>query len=141
MDLFILPMQGDDMVLGIQWLELLCPLVTNYKLMAMDFQWYGKEVHLTGEPQISEEFLLDKQLIKITKSQSIISLYHRKAILPENTKQMIYQLVSNLRCRNMLTFLKHLPLYLHLKILTIKFTLKQMLHLMSDHIDAPIFKN
>ena len=80
MDLFILPIQGADVVLGIQYLELLGPVVTNYKLMTMNFQWYRKEVHLTREPQISDEFLLGKQLMKLTKSQSIVSLYHLKTI-------------------------------------------------------------
>ena len=36
-DLFILPIQGADVVLGIQWLELLGPMVTDYKLLTMDF--------------------------------------------------------------------------------------------------------
>ena len=34
---FILPIQGADVVLGIQWLELLGSVVTDYKLLTMDF--------------------------------------------------------------------------------------------------------
>ena len=47
-DLFILPIQGADIVLVIQWIELWGPMVTNYKFLTMDFQWNGKAVHLTG---------------------------------------------------------------------------------------------
>ena len=54
MDLFILPVQGADVVLEIQWLELLGPVVTDYKLLTMTFQWRGKEVQLIDESQISE---------------------------------------------------------------------------------------
>ena len=58
MDLFILPIQGVDVVLGIQWLELLGHVVIDYKLLTMDFQWKGKTVHLIGETQIDDDFLL-----------------------------------------------------------------------------------
>ena len=47
-NLFILPIQGAELVLGIQWLELLGPVITDYKLLTMDFQWKGKAVHLIG---------------------------------------------------------------------------------------------
>ena len=57
MDLFILPIQRANVVLGIQWLELLGPVVTDYKLLTMNFHWKGEAVHLTGEPQINDEFL------------------------------------------------------------------------------------
>ena len=61
----------------------------------MDFQWKGKAVHLTREPQINDEFLQGKQLMKLTKSQNVVSLYHVKAIVPE-ILVLIYQIVSSL---------------------------------------------
>ena len=63
MDLFILPIQGADVVLGIQWLKLLGSVITNYKLLTMNCQWNGKEVHF-----------------KLTKSQNIASLFQLKAL-------------------------------------------------------------
>ena len=68
MDLLIFPILGADVVLGIQWLELLGPVVINYKLLTVDFQWKGKAVHSTRESQVNNEFLLGKQLLKLSKS-------------------------------------------------------------------------
>ena len=96
MDLFILPIQGTDVVLGIQWFELLGPMITNYKLLRMDFQWKGKAVHLIGEAQINDEFLQGKQFMKLTKSQSVVSLYHLKAVSPKSTTQVIPDCVQSL---------------------------------------------
>ena len=67
-DLFIIPIQGVDVVLGVQWLELLGHVVTDIKLLTMNFQGKGKAVHLTGEQQINDELLQGKQLMKLTKS-------------------------------------------------------------------------
>ena len=63
MDLFILPIQSADVVLDIQWLELLGLVITNYKLLTIKFQWKGTLVQLVGESQINDDFLLRKQLI------------------------------------------------------------------------------
>ena len=84
-DLFILPIQGADVVLGIQWLELLGSVITNYKMLTMDFQWNGKEVHLMGEPQVSDELLMGKQLMKLSKAQNIASLFHLKSVENEDS--------------------------------------------------------
>lgn len=45
MDLFILPIQGVDVVLGIQWLEMLGPVLTDYKQLTMDFTWQHQHLH------------------------------------------------------------------------------------------------
>ena len=49
----------------------------------MDFQWNGRTVHLIGESQVSDEMLPGKQLMNLSKSKSIASLFHLKAILHE----------------------------------------------------------
>ena len=84
------------MVLVIQWLELLGPVITNYKLLTMDFQWNGKTVHLTGESQVSDELLPRKQLMKLSKSKNIVSLFHLKAMLPKNVNSEIPDCVKPL---------------------------------------------
>ena len=89
MDLLILPIQGADVVLGIHWLELLGPIITNYKLLTMDFQWNGKIVYLIGEPKVNDGFLAGKQFLKLSKSWSIVSLYHLKAILLDSPNKTI----------------------------------------------------
>lgn len=37
--LYSLPLTGLDIVLGVQWLELLGSVVCNWKQMTMEFQW------------------------------------------------------------------------------------------------------
>ena len=38
-----------------------------------------------GEPQVSDEFLLGKQLMKLTKTQNITSLFHLKTVEYEDS--------------------------------------------------------
>ncbi|GAV74635.1 RVP_2 domain-containing protein [Cephalotus follicularis] len=48
-DLYVIHLQGADLVLGVQWLELLGPVTTDYKALTMDFTWRGFSVHLQGD--------------------------------------------------------------------------------------------
>ena len=41
-------------------------------------------VQLIGESQVSDEMLPRKQHMKLSKSKNIVSLFHLKAMLPEN---------------------------------------------------------
>lgn len=51
--LYALPLAGLDMVLGIQWLELLGTVVCNWRLLTMEFDWQNKKRQLQGiRPQI-----------------------------------------------------------------------------------------
>lgn len=38
-DLFVLPLSGLDVVLGVQWLSELGRVMSDYKKMTMEFQW------------------------------------------------------------------------------------------------------
>ena len=62
----------------------------------MDFQWNGKAIHLTGEPQVNDEFLSGKQLLKLSKNQGITFMYHLKAILFDNPNEPILVYVQTL---------------------------------------------
>ncbi|KAH9681933.1 hypothetical protein KPL71_027145 [Citrus sinensis] len=50
LDFFLLPIEGPDAVLGIQWLQSLGRISTDYSEMTMEFQWEGKSVILRGDP-------------------------------------------------------------------------------------------
>ena len=82
------------MELGIQWLELLGPVITNCKVLTMDFQWNDRTIHLIGESQVNDEMLHGKQLMKMSKSKSIVSLFHLKAMLPEDVTHEILDCVK-----------------------------------------------
>jgi len=48
-DLFVLPLSGADLVLGIQWLKSLGPVLTDYEFLTMKFMKDGKVVQLKGQ--------------------------------------------------------------------------------------------
>ena len=47
--LYSLPLRGLDMVLGIQWLEMLGSVVCNWKQMTMEFEWEEKSLSSSDE--------------------------------------------------------------------------------------------
>ncbi|VFQ74456.1 unnamed protein product [Cuscuta campestris] len=49
-DVNILPIHGPDMVIGVQWLQLLGRVTHDYANLVMDFTWHGKPVTLRGDP-------------------------------------------------------------------------------------------
>lgn len=49
-DLFVLQIQGTDVVLGVKWLEFLGPITNYYQRMYMEFTWADHLVCFQGEP-------------------------------------------------------------------------------------------
>ncbi|KAJ0087123.1 hypothetical protein Patl1_07475 [Pistacia atlantica] len=47
-DLFLLPIRGADLVLGMQWLAILGPILMDYKALTISFDWKGKSLSLQG---------------------------------------------------------------------------------------------
>jgi hypothetical protein len=50
-DLYVLPLAGCDVVLGIQWLRILGPILWNFDDLTMEFQWGTKRCRLKGLQQ------------------------------------------------------------------------------------------
>ncbi|VFR02789.1 unnamed protein product [Cuscuta campestris] len=48
-DVFVLPIHGPNMVLGVQWLRLLGKVTHDYDKLTMDFVWQGRPVALQGD--------------------------------------------------------------------------------------------
>ncbi|XP_061375386.1 uncharacterized protein LOC133317533 [Gastrolobium bilobum] len=48
-DFYVLPIQGADMVLGVQWLQMLGPVVLDYSKLTMEFAWAGNTIKLQGD--------------------------------------------------------------------------------------------
>ena len=64
-DLFILPIEGPDVVLGIQWLQQLGRVSHDYVVLTMDFCWHGNQIQLQGNilPNSKQITLLQFQVL------------------------------------------------------------------------------
>lgn len=74
-DLFILPIQGPDMVLGIPWLQELGHVIHDYKNMTMEFTWKTKKVKLKGDSELSGRKVTFNQLQGMVKREEVQEFY------------------------------------------------------------------
>ncbi|XP_077223768.1 uncharacterized protein LOC143857236 [Tasmannia lanceolata] len=63
-DLFVISLQGADVILGVQWLQTLGPVTTDYTSLAMNFMWQGKTIQLHGIQEHQSDFISPTQLHK-----------------------------------------------------------------------------
>ena len=70
----MLPIQGADVVFGVQWLQLLGPIVVDYQKLFMDFDWENEHIHLQGERQMSQKVSMN-QLCKLQHKGVISSMF------------------------------------------------------------------
>nr|GEW34557.1 hypothetical protein [Tanacetum cinerariifolium] len=76
-DLYVLPMKGPDLVLGIQWLQKLGKVTHNYSKHTMEFTWSDKGYLLRGEEALRMKH---------------ISLHHMRALLETDDVYGVYEL-------------------------------------------------
>ena len=72
-DFYILPIQGVEIVLGVQWLQLLGPIVLDYQKLTMEFSWQNEKIQLQGEQHGSQKISLN-QLMKLLKKGVLSSM-------------------------------------------------------------------
>ncbi|GAU36702.1 hypothetical protein TSUD_16140 [Trifolium subterraneum] len=84
-DLFILPLSGAELVLGVQWLKTLGPIVTDYEKLTMSFCSDGQQIHLTGVPKGNLEEANIHQLHRLLSTDAIDTFLHLHLISPEST--------------------------------------------------------
>ncbi|XP_077219595.1 uncharacterized protein LOC143853740 [Tasmannia lanceolata] len=84
-DLFVLPLMGADIVLGVQWLELLGPIIFDYKRLTMDFQWKNQAIHLQGENRIVEEPLQFHTFKRLALTSGVQMYFQLQLIELENS--------------------------------------------------------
>ncbi|GAV57662.1 RVP_2 domain-containing protein [Cephalotus follicularis] len=129
-DLFILPIQGADLVFGIQWLKILRPIVTDYHKLTMDFNWKNKPVHLVGEPQLNPQPIQAKQLKKLASFEGIAHLYHLVAVTTKPPENSLFSDITP-QVADLLTTFDSISQnqlnYLLKDLLIIKYTIFQML--------------
>lgn len=80
----VLPIQGADLVLGVQWLSTLGPIVADFSVPSMKFEYKGEPVHLIGEPVLTRA--TTNQIGRMMQTGAIMSLH---AVFPEPTHLQI----------------------------------------------------
>ncbi|XP_056686977.1 uncharacterized protein [Spinacia oleracea] len=68
-DFLPLELGNSDVILGIQWLEKLGPVVTNWKTQIMKYQIGGSTVTLVGDPSLSRSKISLKAMIKVLRKE------------------------------------------------------------------------
>ncbi|XP_061340529.1 uncharacterized protein LOC133287007 [Gastrolobium bilobum] len=79
-DLYVLPLQGAEVVLGVQWLSEWGDITINYRDLVMRFEREGQQVELQGAHNLTMEAIQLHQLRKLQSSNSVACLYQLHAI-------------------------------------------------------------
>jgi len=78
-DLFVLPLSGAEMVLGVQWLRTLGPTLTDYEHLTLAFCRDSKIIQLMGQPKpgLEESSLHQlKRLISTNATDTLLQLHY-----------------------------------------------------------------
>lgn len=82
----ILPLSGADVVLGIEWLSILGPIITDYTSFTMHFSHLGQPVSLHADVHTNTDPTSAHQLRRSIHTHSVSGLFHLSLIpvtLPE----------------------------------------------------------
>lgn len=74
MDMFMLPLSGAELVLGVQWLQTLGPILTDFTRLTMRFMKDDEVVQLTGVPRRSADEASLHQLRHLASTYAIDTL-------------------------------------------------------------------
>ncbi|RVW39894.1 Retrovirus-related Pol polyprotein from transposon 297 [Vitis vinifera] len=75
LDLFILPIEGPDVVLGIQWLQQLGCAAHDYAALSMEFCWEGRPIILHGDLHQSSSLITFNQFQALIHSSNVHSMF------------------------------------------------------------------
>lgn len=73
-DFYVLLIQGAEVVLGVQWLQLLGPILLDYQKLTKEFSWQKERIQLQGEQYGSQQVSLN-QLRKIQDKGVVSSMF------------------------------------------------------------------
>jgi predicted aspartyl protease len=79
--LYVLPIQGADIVLGVQWLQTLGPFVSDHTIPSIQFYYNGQLITLTGMVSPSLSLATFPQFNRMIHTNSIATL-HTITMLP-----------------------------------------------------------
>jgi hypothetical protein len=83
-DLFVLPLSGAELVLGVQWLKTLGPVLTDYDSLTMKFVKDGHIVQVQGQPAAPPQEATMQQLKRMMITDGIAELFHLQ-MLPSSS--------------------------------------------------------
>ncbi|KAH9679851.1 hypothetical protein KPL71_026303 [Citrus sinensis] len=86
LDFFVLPIEGPKVVLGIQWLQRLGRVSTDYSEMTMEFFWEGKQVLLRGDPIQLPNLISFNRFQALLHSEEVDTLFELHS-LSSNTSE------------------------------------------------------
>uniref|UniRef100_A0A803MT80 Integrase catalytic domain-containing protein n=1 Tax=Chenopodium quinoa TaxID=63459 RepID=A0A803MT80_CHEQI len=73
-DVFLLPLRGSDLVLGIQWFSQLDPVLWDFGKLTMEFKYGGKKVKLRGSSPKSWKIVQPHKLQKLLAQEGTLSM-------------------------------------------------------------------
>ncbi|KAH6770738.1 hypothetical protein C2S52_015541 [Perilla frutescens var. hirtella] len=74
-DLFVLPIQGPELVLGVPWLQSLGKITQDFSQMTMEFKWKGKKAIIQGIASLSPRKVTFNQLQAMAHKEDIHGIY------------------------------------------------------------------
>ncbi|XP_075515833.1 uncharacterized protein LOC142550640 [Primulina tabacum] len=88
-DLYVIQVQGAEIVLGVQWLQGLGKFAMDYSQLYMEFMYNGRLVQLRGQPLVQVEELNSHQMRRLSRTEGIAGCFQLFALtgyLPNNDK-------------------------------------------------------
>ncbi|XP_028223682.1 uncharacterized protein LOC114405278 [Glycine soja] len=75
-DFYVLPIAGANVILGVQWLQSLGPILTDYTHLSMQFFHDGRLVNLQGDPEAHRGLLSSPQFRRACRNQNQSLCFH-----------------------------------------------------------------
>lgn len=81
-DLFVIPLNGAELVLGVQWLKTLGPVLTDYNNLTMSFTMNNQTIKISGSPKPSPTEASMHQLKRLASTQSLDTILQFHLLTP-----------------------------------------------------------
>lgn len=132
LDLYVMALGGTNLVQGVAWLKLLGPFTTDYSLLTMSFVYHRQPITIQDDINSGPSEITPGQVKRLMSTQRVATLFQ---LLP-TTPLFHHHYVASLP--NTPTCSRHLPIYLHLILQTIPFTLNQIQNSSMSTIPLPL---
>ncbi|XP_028222321.1 uncharacterized protein LOC114403496 [Glycine soja] len=87
-NLYVLPIAGANVILGVQWLQSLGPILTDYTKLSMQFFHDNRIVELQGDSATHHELLSSPQFRRVCRDQPNSICFHI-TLLPEESESTL----------------------------------------------------
>ena len=94
-DLFVLPLSGVELVLGVQWLTTLGPVLTDYEKLTMKFIKDGEMVQLEGQTREAPQEASSHQLRCLMVTDGIAEMFQLQ-LIPSPMEQPSPQVIPDI---------------------------------------------